>query len=122
LFISLAFAVAAALCCVHLRGLSRIIVLVQLCVLSIILQWGLSQLGRIETHSSFFVLAILSGAAAGYGIQKYDLRRKNAESQYYELLLRNRELQETKLQIVKQDEVERRMLAADLHDQVLNDL
>ncbi len=39
-----------------------------------------------------------------------------------ELLLRHKELQATRMQMVKQDEVDRRTLAADLHDQVLNDL
>ena len=50
------------------------------------------------------------------------LSESKKQSQYMELVLRNRELQEARLQMVKQDEVDRRLLAADLHDQVLNDL
>jgi signal transduction histidine kinase len=55
-------------------------------------------------------------------VRKMLQRERAYEAQYYHLLLRNRELQETRLQLVKQDETERRTLAADLHDQVLNDL
>ncbi len=36
--------------------------------------------------------------------------------------LQNTDLIEARLELIKQDEVDRRMLAADLHDQVLNDL
>ncbi len=36
--------------------------------------------------------------------------------------LQNKDLIEARLELIKQDEVDRRMLAADLHDQVLNDL
>lgn len=41
---------------------------------------------------------------------------------FYELALKNQELSQTRLALLKQDEAERRLLASDLHDQVLADL
>lgn len=67
-------------------------------------------------------LAVATGLLSGYVFRRLRIRDEKFESQYYEIELRNRELQEARLMLVKQDEVERRMLAADLHDQVLNDL
>lgn len=47
---------------------------------------------------------------------------QTATNKNYELLLKNQELQSTKLALLKQEEAERRLLASDLHDQVLSDL
>jgi len=47
---------------------------------------------------------------------------ETGQVQQVEAKLRTRELLETRLQMIRQDELERKMLAADLHDQVLNDL
>ncbi|HEY9871370.1 MAG TPA: ATP-binding protein, partial [Candidatus Obscuribacterales bacterium] len=105
-----------------LGSVARAIVLVQLFVLTILVQWALWHWASVPSHPLAYFAAVFLGCLAGYLVRLWDGQRLKAESQYYELLLRNRELNETKLQIVKQDEVERRMLAADLHDQVLNDL
>lgn len=106
----------------RLAAVARSIVLVQLFVLSLLVQWALWRWAGIDGHPMFYFTAVFAGCLAGYGFRAWDKQKKRSESQYYELVLRNRELNETKLQLVKQDEVERRMLAADLHDQVLNDL
>lgn len=105
-----------------LAAVARCIVFTQILALSLLLQWVLWQVGGFELHPLLFFLPLPFGTGIGYILRRINLERKKTEAQYYELTLRNRELQETKLQIVKQDEVERRMLAADLHDQVLNDL
>lgn len=105
-----------------LGSVARTIVLVQLFVLTLLVQWALWHWAALPSHPLAYFTAVLLGCLVGYLARLWDRQRLKAESQYYELLLRNRELNETKLQIVKQDEVERRMLAADLHDQVLNDL
>jgi signal transduction histidine kinase len=122
LILCLIISIAAVMAAYKLAVVARSIVIIQLLALSLLFQWGLWQLGGLEVHPLLFFLPIALGIAAGYSLRRLDLDRKKVESQYYELMLRNKELQETKLQIVKQDEVERRMLAADLHDQVLNDL
>jgi signal transduction histidine kinase len=105
-----------------LAAVARCIVFAQILALSLLLQWIIWHVAGYETHPLLFFLPLPIGVAVGYVMRRVNLQRKKSEAQYYELTLRNRELQETKLQIVKQDEVERRMLAADLHDQVLNDL
>ncbi len=69
-----------------------------------------------------FVAAIVLGLAGGYAMRRWDAEDSRMESQFYQLRLRNNELRDVRLQMVRQDEVERRMLAADLHDQVLNDM
>ncbi len=48
--------------------------------------------------------------------------RKRREASELELELRNRELLSSRIALVKQDEAERRLLAADLHDQALSEL
>ncbi len=63
----------------------------------------------------------LSGLSAEI-LKDHADRKKQVDSKNYELILRNRDLEEARRALIKQDEVERRLLAADLHDQVLNDL
>lgn len=105
-----------------LGSTARIVVMLQLFVLSLLMQWAMWNWLKVASHFLEFVLSIALGCLVGYGMKLLGKQDTRFEAQYYELLLRNRELQETKLQLVKADEVERRMLAADLHDQVLNDL
>jgi len=118
----LLFAGASTWAGFKLAAVARSVVLVQLFVLSLLVQWALWHWTGLASRPFFYFTAVFAGCLAGYGFRAWDRQKRKSESQYYELLLRNRELNETKLQIVKQDEVERRMLAADLHDQVLNDL
>jgi signal transduction histidine kinase len=121
-FLSFGMSVASTLAAYKLAVVARAIVIAQLLALSLLCQWTMWQVLGIEAHPLLYLLPLALGVCTGYGLRRLGLERKRSESQYYELMLRNKELQETKLQIVKQDEVERRMLAADLHDQVLNDL
>jgi signal transduction histidine kinase len=105
-----------------LSPIGRSIVSLQLLVLSWFGQWVLWNFVHFGGHPVSYCGAILLGNIFGWIIGSISRQQGKAEAQYYELLVRNRELNETKLQLVKQDEVERRTLAADLHDQVLNDL
>jgi signal transduction histidine kinase len=116
------FSSVAAWSAFKLSAFARVLVLVQLFVLSVLAIMGLKQFLQIQAHPICYFIAVFAGCLAGYCLRLMELRRRKQEAQYYELLLRNKELQETKLLLVKQDEIERRMLAADLHDQVLNDL
>ncbi len=116
------FAAAATWSGFRLSVVPRLLVLVQLFVLTLLSMVGFWQLMRVPGYPLAYFIAVFAGTLGGYVLRRLDLQRRKEESQFYELYLRNRELQETKLQLVKQDEIERRMLAADLHDQVLNDL
>lgn len=60
--------------------------------------------------------------AAGCFLKHRDWSRERERSQRYQRLLKQQELQQVRLKLANQDERERRMLAGDLHDQVLNDL
>jgi signal transduction histidine kinase len=68
------------------------------------------------------LFSIASGFLCGVYEQNLDNLEESQSAREIERRLRSRELQEAKLQLIKQDETERRLLAADLHDQVLNDL
>lgn len=116
------FAAAATYCGFRLPAVPRTLVLIQLFVLSILGIVGLWQFLRVSSQPLAYFFVVFAGCAFGYGLRLIEKQRERQAAQYYELLLRNRELIETKLLLVKQDEIERRMLAADLHDQVLNDL
>ncbi|MBX9690223.1 MAG: hypothetical protein K2X27_26155 [Candidatus Obscuribacterales bacterium] len=118
----LIFATASTWAAFKLAPFARIIVGIQLFVISLFYQWGLFQWLGILGHPIGYPITVLVGCISGAGLRQIELARRESESRYYELKIRNKELQETRLSLVKQDEVERRMLAADLHDQVLNDM
>jgi signal transduction histidine kinase len=118
----LLFATASTWAGFKLATFARIIVGIQLFVLSLFFQWALWQFLGLSGHPLGYSFLILTGNFAGSVLRQLELARRESESRYYELKIRNKELQETRLSLVKQDEVERRMLAADLHDQVLNDM
>lgn len=118
----LLFASASTWAGFKLAPFARIIVGIQLFVMSLFYQWALWQFLGLAGHPLGYSFTILVGCLSGAGLRQIELARRESESRYYELKIRNKELQETRLSLVKQDEVERRMLAADLHDQVLNDM
>lgn len=105
-----------------LTKVPRLLATMQMIVVSILIDWLVWATLQTPAQPLAHLSSIVLACGAGYVFRLAAKREQRYESQYYELMLRNRELQETRLQIVKQDEVERRMLAADLHDQVLNDL
>lgn len=121
LFTSVECGVAILIGC-NLAAVPRCFAFIQLFVLSMISQWLLYSFFSIAGHPLSTAFSVAAGGLLGYLFRRIKQRDERFANQYYELSLRNRELQEARLQLVKQDEVERRMLAADLHDQVLNDL
>ncbi len=94
----------------------QIYVLTSICQLTAYVFLGYSPL------LATYLVTCAGGTYIGLWLRRRDKEKKLTESQFYELVMRNRELEEARLSLVKQDEVERRLLAADLHDQVLNDL
>src|SRR6185437_13291210 len=101
-------------------GFIRAAVLMQLSAVALVAVNGFS-----GAHEPLFVdvfSAIACGGITGAlnSLFKNQQRRLNAQSS--EIELRRRQLRDAKLALVKHDEVERRLLAADLHDQVLHDL
>jgi signal transduction histidine kinase len=101
---------------------NRPIVLFQIAAVSLVIQALVWEFFHLHGHLLAFSLMVAIGAAAGCLLRKRENDNKTKEAQYHELIMRNRELMATRIQLVKQEEIDRRLLAGDLHDQVLNDL
>lgn len=114
--------VASTFAIYNIVGPPRYIVCLMLIAVSLAYQWLAYNLTGGPTHPVGFVAAFAAGIGCGAILRTRHTQRRREESTYYELKLKNRELMETRLELLKQDEIERRILAADLHDQVLNDL
>lgn len=121
-FVGLAIFSTASLLCSYNFAASRVPIVIQLTVLSLFYQIVGWQLFHAEGHPASMILTIIISAIAGSVLKKNDQDRLKFETQQIELKLRNDELKESRIALVKQDESERRLLAADLHDQVLNDM
>ncbi len=118
----LIYAASGFVCARYLRDSARLIVVPQLIALTALLTFPFYRL--IIPHFeplSYFCFGLL-GFSFGLLSLKLNDSSERLHSQQIESTLRNRQLLETRLQLIKQDEIERKMLAADLHDQVLNDL
>jgi signal transduction histidine kinase len=105
-----------------LKGAVRVIVLFQICLLSIVLAGLICMFSPLGVKPAMLVLSIILGSMSGWILKMFEERRRRTEAQFIELKLREKELLDSRMTLVKQDETERRLLAADLHDQVLNDL
>jgi signal transduction histidine kinase len=103
-------------------GPVKVVFAVQLFVLSLVYQLLVWHFFRAPGHPVSIAAAILSALSVGPVLKSRDDERRQFEARQVELKMRNEELQESRLALVRQDESERRLLAADLHDQVLNDL
>lgn len=121
-FIGLAIFSAASLICSYNFAASRIPIVIQLIVISLFYQIAAWQLFHAEGHPVGMIVGIIASAIAGSMLKTNDQEKLKFETQQIELKLRNDELKESRIALVKQDESERRLLAADLHDQVLNDM
>jgi len=97
-------------------------VLVQVFVLSLVCNWAAWKYLSVSLTPVTFLASLSLALTGGYAMRKWDADNIAMQTQFYKLKLRNNELRDVRLQMVRQDEVERRMLAADLHDQVLNDM
>lgn len=105
-----------------LKGLVRAIVLFQICLLLLVVASVLCFFLPISIKPAMLVTSAVLGTLSGWVLKLLEERRRTSEAQFIELKLREQELLESRMTLVKQDETERRLLAADLHDQVLNDL
>ena len=105
----------------RLSAVPRSICGLQLLVLSLLAQWLLT-LVHVEPKPLSFIAVIFFALSCGYLLRLKRLDASKVQANVSELALRKRELREARLLMVKQDEIDRRLLAADLHDQVLNDL
>jgi signal transduction histidine kinase len=105
-----------------LPGVPRVLATTSIFVLTLLYQWSCWHLFHAEAHPVGFFVSLAAGFAGGLILRAREDRRRELEAHYYELKIKNQELLDTRLTLLKQDEIERRVLAADLHDQVLNDL
>lgn len=96
-------------------------VFLQLSALGILFAWLIAQLtGTVSLIASLFASTI--SFALGLMARSFKQAEERQTSRYFELAMKNAELNETRLLLLKQDEADRRMLASDLHDQVLNEI
>lgn len=105
-----------------LAAVPRVLAWIQIFVIFVLLQWLLWRLFHIQGQPLQIVATLAAGSLCGYVFRRRRLAEERAEAKHYELMLRNKELKETRLQMVSEDELDRRMLAAGLKDQVLSDL
>lgn len=119
---SFLFALAATFIGYRMNRQTTLICVVQLSIATLFYQWLTWTTSNLQGFPLCYLLSVLFGALAGSALKSLDEGSHYADSLRAELELRNSELLESRIAIVKQDERERRLLAADLHDQVLNDL
>ncbi|MDQ5936180.1 MAG: hypothetical protein QG574_3516 [Cyanobacteriota bacterium erpe_2018_sw_21hr_WHONDRS-SW48-000092_B_bin.40] len=96
-------------------------VFLQLSALGILFAWLTAQV----TGTASLVASLLASTisfALGLMARSFKQAEERQTSRYFELAMKNAELNETRLLLLKQDEADRRMLASDLHDQVLNEI
>jgi signal transduction histidine kinase len=119
---AIAYATVGYVCGQRVKGAAGMLVIAPIVGLSMILiiPWYHTIVPLLQPVTYLLLAAI--GVVLGANSRRQGLIQEHAHTQQIESALRNRELLETRLQLIKQDEVERKMLAADLHDQVLNDL
>ncbi|MBI5173681.1 MAG: ATP-binding protein [Candidatus Obscuribacter sp.] len=104
------------------RDANRLIVYLQITALSLLLQWWLNKSIQMLPMPSTLAVLFLLAVQAGGAYRLLTLRLEKAAADQYGLLLKGQEVLATKLALLRQEEAERRLLASDLHDQVLQDL
>lgn len=117
-----AFSMACALAGYTLGTKATFAAVLQLFVLLLLCQWLLWNLCSLRCYPLAILIATTAALTGAKVLRALTRRTSSTQSHNYELMLRNVELTQARLQMVRKDEVERRLLAADLHDQVLNDL
>lgn len=95
---------------------------------AVLLAWYLFQVAKSENTvlaNHEIVLVMTTGAlfaVAGYFQSEIHRLKEMVLKQKEELKIRTEQLHDFQLNIIRHDELERRALAGDLHDQILNDL
>ncbi|MCW5822489.1 MAG: hypothetical protein KIT34_06775 [Cyanobacteria bacterium TGS_CYA1] len=100
----------------------RVVNTFQLLLLGFLYQALLFNFFSIQPRFLTFSLILLASIFTGSFLKKREREIKEIEQVTTKADLLTRDLQESRLVMVKQDEEDRRLLAADLHDQVLNDM
>lgn len=100
----------------------RVVTTFQLILLAIVYQALVFSLFGIQPRLLSISLILLASISAGAFLKQREREIKDIETATTKADLLNKDLQESRLVMVKQDEEDRRLLAADLHDQVLNDM
>lgn len=124
--IACGFATAATIAAYRVSPKLRLIVFIQLLALNLVLHLVQRTIfpQSPDQLTMPVSLAIASGSGLYFGLlsKQYKDTRLQLHAKDSALEAIHQELFESKLQLIKDDEIERRVLAADLHDQVLNDL
>lgn len=100
----------------------RLMVMLQLISLSFLVQWFLLTTYKLPIAPMAAILSVLAGTLMGNVLKRQNKKQSLMQTSLMQLQMTNDEIASTRLSMVKQDEADRRILAADLHDQVLNDL
>ncbi len=100
----------------------KLIVASQILALGVLYQFLVWIFFAIPARPLSFGILLCVSILIGIFLKQRANERDQMEAASTEVLIRNKELQESRLTMVKQDEEDRRLLAADLHDQILNDL
>lgn len=101
---------------------SSLFPLIQIAALQCILQWLASRYLDLEPMPLLTVALILIGFKCGDELRKYQEVKTALNLAHLTDKIKSQSLSLTQLSLVKQEEADRRILAGDLHDQVLNDL
>ncbi len=104
------------------RGRAGLYLMFQVTVFAYLCRWFVWTAYAIAASGVSIALALIAACVWGKIDQYARVNKNAAEKNEVVLLLKENELKEAHLQLVKQDEADRRILASDLHDQVLNDL
>jgi signal transduction histidine kinase len=122
LFGYLLFATLETYIAFRLPNPDRILATICMFTLTVLYQWALARLFHVSPHPFGYIIILCAGFLAGLYLRWQHTQQQIAQATYYQMKVKDRELLEMRLTLLKHDEVERRTLAADLHDQVLNDL
>lgn len=101
---------------------SSLFPLIQISALQCILQWLANKYFALETMPLLTVALILIGFKCGDELRRYQEDKTALDLAHLTDKIKSQTLSLTQLSLVKQEEADRRILAGDLHDQVLNDL
>jgi signal transduction histidine kinase len=120
------FATAGTIVAYRVSRNLRWIVFVQLIALNLVLHLVQRSVfpASEELLSMPLSLALASSCGLAFGclVKRYKDERQKVQAQETALETMEKELSTSTLQLIKDDESDRRVLAGDLHDQVLNDL
>lgn len=106
----------------YFAKIPKLIVALQIIALGVLYQFFIWILFAVPARPISFGILLCLSLLIGIFLKQRENERNQIEAASTEVLIRNKELQQSRLTMVKQDEEDRRLLAADLHDQILNDM